>query len=743
MSYNVNLVPNIAPAGTVMQYASPIGVTDPSGWVICDGLSRSNDSGFYTNLLTSQLANVANANTTILNAPLNPTGFLPQASGSRNAISANGQVIAIRVYQGSLYISRNGGISWSVYSSGNYSGGIWGIAVSGSGSNMAWTNGGTAIVISTDYGFTTKTVSIGFSESGAVPNVVMSGDGTKIIAHFNSSLYLSTNSGNNFTLVSNTGFATGYQSIACSYDGNVFVAAVFTGSNIVISTNTGASWSTVAVGGSNYMNAIGISLNGQFMVTGARTGTGSNLYVSSSTGTYWTNVSSSTYGNIPAASKLWTAASVSSTGQYMIIGNGTDTIMYVSSNYGNWWTFPTVPPASMSFPDMYCQISMSQSSTAIYSFSFLAPIYISTNYGYNWSELSKPSTLLSFMPITTTGFGNNSGNGNGYSNGGVISHTGQIMATYGNITYPGVFLSTNSGNSFSRTWGGSLGTQYGITAMAMTPDGNTMVAAYNGSVHISTNYGNFWRVTTAPSYTYHGITISGNGKVIGACQRNNTGNVALSTDGGNTFIYYQGVNGLATGNSGSQVVATNTTGSVILMGNGGGSGAANGLYLSVNSGATWVKQSVSGGTQHFGGIAVSNDGLKLLGADGQSGNLSVSTNSGTTWINVSPAGNVSYYGAAMSGDGTIMMATANNTIWMSTNTGKNWLNLANYTIVPAVNAIYLSNDGTKLFASANNGALYVSNQAFSSSTYFSSFTPMNIANTTTIDGTTLKYIMKY
>jgi photosystem II stability/assembly factor-like uncharacterized protein len=192
-----------------------------------------------------------------------------------------------------------------------------------------------------------------------------------------------------------------------------------------------------------------------------------------------------------------------------------------------------------------------------------------------------------------------------------------------------------------------------------------------------------------------------------------------------------------------EALATNTTGSVILMGAGGGSGAANGLYLSVNSGATWVKQSVSGGTQHFGGIAVSNDGLKLLGADGQSGNLSVSTNSGTTWINVSPAGNVSYYGAAMSGDGTIMMATANNTIWMSTNTGKNWLNLANYTIVPAVNAIYLSNDGTKLFASANNGQLFVSNQSFSSSTYFSSFTPMNIDNTTTIDGTTLKYIMKY
>jgi len=738
MSYNVNLVPNIAPQGTVMQYT---GATDPSGWVICDGQARSNTSGFYNNILTSQLANVSNVNTTILTAPLNPTASLPQASASRNAISANGQVIAIKVYQGSLYISRNSGISWSAYSGGNYGGGSWGIAVSGSGSNMAWTNGGTAIVISTDYGFTTKTVSIGFSENTAMPNVVMSGDGTKIIAHFNYSLYLSTNSGNNFTLVSNTGFANGYQSIACSYDGNVFVAAVLNGSNIVISTNTGASWSAVVVGGSNYMNAIGISLNGQFMVMGARLG--SNLYVSSSTGTYWTNVSSSTYGNIPSASKNWSTACVSSTGQYMIIGNGTDTLMYVSSNYGNWWTFPTVPPASMYFPDMYCQISMSQSSTAIYSSNSLAPIYISTNYGFNWFEMSKAATSLNYIPLTSTGFGNNSGNTYGYSNGGAISQTGQIMATYGNTTYPGVFLSTNGGNSFSRTWGGSLGTQYGITAMAMTPNGNTMVAVYNSLVHISTNYGNFWTVTTAPTYTYHGITISGNGKVIGACQRNNTGNIALSTDGGNTFIYYQGVNGLATGNSGSQALATNTTGSVILMGSVGGSGSANGLYLSLNSGSTWTRQIVSGGTQHFGGLAVSNDGLKLLGADGQSGNLSVSTNSGTTWINVSPAGNVSYFGAAMSGDGTIMMATANNTIWMSSNTGQNWFNLANYTNVPAVTAIYLSNDGTKLMASANNGALYVSNQAFSSSTYYSTFTPMNITNATSTDGTTLKYIMKY
>ena len=70
MSYNINSIPNIAPRGTVMQYASPIGVTDPSGWVICDGISRSNAAGIYNNLINAGF--IYNGSTTTPNTTFTP-----------------------------------------------------------------------------------------------------------------------------------------------------------------------------------------------------------------------------------------------------------------------------------------------------------------------------------------------------------------------------------------------------------------------------------------------------------------------------------------------------------------------------------------------------------------------------------------------------------------------------------------------------------------------------------------------
>jgi hypothetical protein len=67
MSYNINLVPNIAPIGTVMQY---IGATDPNGWTICDGQARSNASGIYNNLITYGF--IYNGSTTSLNTTFTP-----------------------------------------------------------------------------------------------------------------------------------------------------------------------------------------------------------------------------------------------------------------------------------------------------------------------------------------------------------------------------------------------------------------------------------------------------------------------------------------------------------------------------------------------------------------------------------------------------------------------------------------------------------------------------------------------
>ena len=53
MSYNIDGVSNILPVGAIMQY---LGTTDPSGWVVCDGVARVN-SGLYNNLINAKMYN--------------------------------------------------------------------------------------------------------------------------------------------------------------------------------------------------------------------------------------------------------------------------------------------------------------------------------------------------------------------------------------------------------------------------------------------------------------------------------------------------------------------------------------------------------------------------------------------------------------------------------------------------------------------------------------------------------------
>lgn len=726
MSYNVNLVPNIAPQGTVMQYT---GVTDPSGWVICDGQARSNASGFYNNILTSQLVNVPNANTTLFTAPFNATASLPDggARGMRVATSSDGKVIVFNVYNNSgIWISNNYGLGWKKYSE-TYTN--WGVAVSNSGSVIAWTNGPVGnIRMSTNYGNTINTVSIpGFAgETSGQPNIVISGDGTKLLVPSSAgSLYYSSNTGNNWSVVYTN---AGFQAICMSNDGNIFA---FTQGNfaVYLSTNSGVNWTTILPSGNatnpnTNIATMAMSSNGQYIVLG---GTSSSVYLSSSTGTYWTNIGGAGYGTLTTTNKRWSSFSMTPSGQNMILFNN-DSVVFASSNYGIWWSSPTF--AGLSVADYYSFGCMIQSGLAFFCCYFIDP-YISTNYGYNWSKYSTTTTSPNFMPLTSTGFG--APDSIGFSNALAISQTGNIIASA--CKSGGVFISTNSGNNWLKTFGGSLSTSYGSNAVAMTLTGSSIITTSNNLLHITTNYGANWSALPIPatSRQYWSCAISGNGSVIAANVTDNTGNILLSIDGGSTFTYYAGpTNGLTTQYMGSLAMSSN--GSTILMPS----------NVSTNGGASW--SNTTWNSAQIKALAISNDGTKMLASDNSSAALYLSTNSGKNWTtNPGGIGNTGY-APTMSGDGKIMAVCANSTslLYISTNTGASWVNLMNYINVPTyITSIALSNDGSKLVVARNNGDIFVSNQAFSSSTYYSNFTPLNITNATSTDGTTLKYIMKY
>lgn len=75
MSYNFNSIPTVPPTGSVAPY---VGTTDPAGWALCNGVSRSNALGQYNNLIN---AGIYYNNS---NPGLNTTYTPPQITSTTN-----------------------------------------------------------------------------------------------------------------------------------------------------------------------------------------------------------------------------------------------------------------------------------------------------------------------------------------------------------------------------------------------------------------------------------------------------------------------------------------------------------------------------------------------------------------------------------------------------------------------------------------------------------------------------------
>lgn len=758
MSYNVNLVPNIAPQGTVMQYT---GATDPSGWVICDGQARSNTSGFYNNILTSQLVNVPNANTTVLTSPLNTTGKLLQGigitrvaiNGSGNRIMATYKAISTDNNSYAVVISNDYGITWQFI---RYGGSPWyGLNISNDNSVIGLLNQytvGTNVFFSSTYGTSYFSPATLPNNYYSIPNVgnalVMSGDGKYAMTIYNSTIYISANYGSYFSTLSASNNITGSIgsgplaiSNAISSSGYYVMMVGNGGAVLFISTNSGNWWTNNAPVGSQTWNNVALSATGQYMLAGSNTP--GYLYLSSTTGSNWITLNSSTYGSIPTSTKSWKGTAISYNGNYMIATNGNDTSLYISSNYGAWWT--TVE----GFGSFY-QISYSANSNSAIATNG-TNAYLSTNNGYSWAILGSSSSKTNYIRITYPIYEGASIPQNLFS----LSNSGNIMLSSVHSSLSGLWLSTNSGNSWSNNSTGSIGTTYGANFVAVTNSGTLMYAIANNCIHVSTNMGSYWSIIPnspqGPGATYNGLCCSGDGTKILASQYGNAGYCSFSTDSGNTWKSLVGTGpqnnpsglgaaGLPNGNSVTQGAAISNSGSIFLI-----TCNNTGVIISTNYGTYW--RTISGSASYAGSnqayFAAADNGIVIISGSG-SGSLYISTNYGisafkTVGPNVGTCGGVS-----ISGTGTNIAVTGSSNTSVSTDFGTSWsvLTNTNSNTYTAGSGINISNDGNTIIARVNN-QLYVSNQAFSPSTYYSTFTPMNIASTTTTDGTTLKYIMKY
>ncbi len=259
---------------------------------------------------------------------------------------------------------------------------------------------------------------------------------------------------------------------------------------------------------------------------------------------------------------------------------------------------------------------------------------------------------------------------------------------------------------------GSGGRWYDIT---MSSNGTKLAATDDlGKIWTSTDSGETW-TSRATTQRWHRITSSSDGTKLAAFVGGwQGGHIWTSADSGKTWTQDDSVfqSGLAGAENGSDQHWTDIT-----MSNDGTKIAAttrepyrgvNFIWISKDSGANFEPKSVRDVAERirFGSITMSSNGTKLAATVSQ-GSIWMSTDSGKTWVEDESVGSPQdWRDMTSSSDGTKLAAVAgisgttfSANIWISTDSGANWY--------PAFepdaenwNRITSSSDGTTLAAVA-------------------------------------------
>jgi len=231
-------------------------------------------------------------------------------------------------------------------------------------------------------------------------------------------VYVSNNFAHNFTLVPTGSFTPTlptspvltWSAITCSSSGQYIVICSDNTSNqngtVYTSENYGATWNQVSTGSSagqlpanTSWSSITSSSNGQNLVICAEysSSTGGYVYISQNYGTSWYQAPTGTSAGQLPANINWTSITSSSSGQYLAVcastTGGSNGVVYISSNYGNSWS--QVTPGSSGLPSTaipWTSITSSSSGQvlALSSSSTTATnMYISTNFGGNWTGITQ------------------------------------------------------------------------------------------------------------------------------------------------------------------------------------------------------------------------------------------------------------------------------------------------------------------------------------------------------------------
>jgi photosystem II stability/assembly factor-like uncharacterized protein len=285
----------------------------------------------------------------------------------------------------------------------------------------------------------------------------------------------------------------------------------------------------------------------------------------------------------------------------------------------------------------------------------------------------------------------------------------------------------------AQSWVASTAPTQTWTSVACSADGLNVVAVnHDGGIYVSPDAGQKWRRADAPDEPWTSVASSADGARLVAVS--DSGAVATSIDSGSTW-HEAGAptntwwSAVAMSADGSNVLAAALHDSIYSSGDSGVSwlptlaptnqwsclaGSADGgfrlaaadpglIYVSLDSGMSWAAAGAP--LLSWSTVASSANGA-ILFAGAQFGPLFSSTDYATTWTPTSAPTNEAWLAVACSSDGARVIAAGSlGGIYTSTNSGATW----NRNRAPSNTrySVCVSADGTKPFAAAYNGGIYI------------------------------------
>lgn len=303
-------------------------------------------------------------------------------------------------------------------------------------------------------------------------------------------------------------------------------------------------------------------------------------------------------------------------------------------------------------------------------------IYITSDYGKNWTSASKTSTANGWTKICYTSYG---------------SH---LLAT-DNGGY--IWYSTNNGSTWNSYANAGI---KGWTSIAASGNGKVQIATESGLsntggyIWMSRDYGSTWsRQDDAGLGIWWDAAICSDGSIFSAVDAGSN-KVWYNTN------YYPGKGYMYNFYEYGAIVTHDYAGQRTAM-------SANGKYMYVNVkypdflmtsrdyGETWRAAPYTEYIDFSTGFACSGDGKTILGSDGNY--IYVSSNYGEYFkqANVACYNPDQFY---VSSNGQYMVFYDNGYVWKSVDYGENWTDLANsYVASTYLNGLSISEDGSKIF----------------------------------------------